>query len=324
MTVARPLAAYPAFRATSAEAAASEGEKILGPHTVRLVQTDKDGIAAEVNALRLRDVTLGYFRYGAELLAESRQARPFYAVNVPLSGCMIVEHDGQRIAARRDAAVVVAPVGPVRMHWAADLSVLSVMIARSSLERCLSAMLCRPVDGVIEFDTRMPVADKAGWWAIVGMVLGLVDDGHGASPPLVVAELEHSIMTTLLISQPHDYTSLLLDQPVEGARQIVDEAVSFMRKRHEADISVATVARAVGVAERTLQVAFRRWARQSPGACLRDIRLDEARRTLMATSARNITISRVAAECGLGNLGRFSAAYQARFGEKPSQTPRRG
>ena len=54
---------------------------------------------------------------------------------------------------------------------------------------------------------------------------------------------------------------------------------------------------------------------------LRNLRLDRARQMLM--DAPDMGVTRVALDCGFGHLGKFAAAYRARFGEAPSETARR-
>jgi hypothetical protein len=60
----------------------------------------------------------------------------------------------------------------------------------------------------------------------------------------------------------------------------------------------------------------------SDNFCTAGLRLDEARRQLVADSA--VTVTSVAMGLGFNHMGRFSRDYRRRFGESPSRTFRRG
>jgi hypothetical protein len=50
--------------------------------------------------------------------------------------------------------------------------------------------------------------------------------GPGGPPPLVAAELERSIVTALLLGQPHTYSPALRAAPVLPAPRVVDAALA--------------------------------------------------------------------------------------------------
>jgi transcriptional regulator GlxA family with amidase domain len=87
---------------------------------------------------------------------------------------------------------------------------------------------------------------------------------------------------------------------------------------------MADVAEAAGVAARTLQCGFRRYRNYTAEQFLRDERLAVARTALMNGRERNRSVADIAFEYGFSHLGRFASAYQRRFGEKPSETLRKG
>lgn len=99
----------------------------------------------------------------------------------------------------------------------------------------------------------------------------------------------------------------------------VATALDYMRA-HFAEIgTIIEVADACGVSTRTLEKAFHEVLNTGPRAVLTAFRLEETRRLLsLPDSAPSVTD--VAIACGFGHLGRFAAAYRARFGEAPSKT----
>jgi AraC-like DNA-binding protein/tetratricopeptide (TPR) repeat protein len=87
--------------------------------------------------------------------------------------------------------------------------------------------------------------------------------------------------------------------------------------------TVGTLARACGLAPRTLQKRFRAFLGCSPVAFIRNLRLDQARRELLRAAPEE-SVTAVATRCGFVHLARFSTHYRDRHGELPSTTLRRG
>jgi len=102
----------------------------------------------------------------------------------------------------------------------------------------------------------------------------------------------------------------------------VRRALDAMRANVSRDWSVVDLAAAAGVSSRTLQRQFKMFLGKSPGAALRDIRFDCARRELLQSST-DAKVMDLALRCGFAHCGRFSIEYRRRYGETPSQTLKR-
>jgi AraC-like DNA-binding protein/tetratricopeptide (TPR) repeat protein len=102
----------------------------------------------------------------------------------------------------------------------------------------------------------------------------------------------------------------------------VRRALEAMRTNLEHDWSVAELAALAGVSSRTLQRQFRIFLGKAPGAALRDIRFEHARRELLQ-GLPDSRVMDVALRCGFPHSGRFSIEYGRRYGETPSQTLKR-
>lgn len=88
-------------------------------------------------------------------------------------------------------------------------------------------------------------------------------------------------------------------------------------------LSIAELSRQVGVPERTLRTAFQSCYGLSPAEYLRILRLNQARRRLVASCQDQTTVTQIAVELGFWDLGRFAGAYRRLFGELPSATLRK-
>jgi AraC-like DNA-binding protein len=88
--------------------------------------------------------------------------------------------------------------------------------------------------------------------------------------------------------------------------------------------SVIELCQRLRISRRTLQNSFRSVTETTPLHYLRSIRLNGARRDLMASAPSQLSIGDAAARWGFFHLSHFAADYQGLFGELPSQTPRQG
>jgi len=96
-------------------------------------------------------------------------------------------------------------------------------------------------------------------------------------------------------------------------------ASEFMRENLAEIATLSDVAATCGISVRTLEQAFRSELDNSPRAFLTELRLQEARR-LLSGSGRVRSVTEAAMACGFSHMGRFSDAYNRRFGELPSAT----
>lgn len=96
-------------------------------------------------------------------------------------------------------------------------------------------------------------------------------------------------------------------------------AEAIMRARRDEPLSMAEVAREVGVGLRTLQLAFIETRAMGPRDVLLRMRLERARECLLAAQPMD-TVTSIALDCGFAHLGRFPGAYRTAFGELPVET----
>ncbi len=319
-----PLARHRAFSTDDPEVAVAAGTDLLGPHRLGL-PAGLDGFAARVNALHWRDVMLAYFSYGVELQVASSPLSELYAVNLPLTGHADVRYRGAEVHSSPHDAVVFSTPDASDMRWSADHTVLCVTIRRTALDRHLSRMLGRQVDGGIDFAPAMSMQGSGtSWGGVVQTLLDVAERSRaGTQSPLLAAELENMVMTTLLLAQPHSYSDELLDEQPAASTRTVRQAIEVMHSQPAAGLTVPVIAEQVGVSERSLQSAFRSQLGTSPSAYLRDMRLERAHDALLATSPQERSVSQIGVESGFVHLGRFARTYRERFGENPSQTIRR-
>ncbi|GJL65473.1 MAG: AraC family transcriptional regulator [Nitrospirales bacterium] len=99
-------------------------------------------------------------------------------------------------------------------------------------------------------------------------------------------------------------------------------AYDYMRTYYNEPMSVGKIADVIGVGTRQLQGVFKSTTGRTPWDHLTEIRLENARRRLLA-GVDKATVGRIAMDCGFTHLGRFAALYQSTYNEAPSITLRR-
>jgi AraC-like DNA-binding protein len=100
----------------------------------------------------------------------------------------------------------------------------------------------------------------------------------------------------------------------------IRRATAYIDEHLAEPVSISAVADAARLSTRGLHDAFRRTLDRTPMEYLREARLTAVREDLVAATPAETTVAAVATRWGFHHLGRFAAAYRARFGEEPRRT----
>lgn len=276
--------------------------------------------APRIAAVHLSLTTIGYVRPGTTASVDPGDLAAYH-VNVALNGSVASRCGDQEAMASPTAATVFSPDRHTSLpRWDADAAQLSIKLARTTVEEELSALLGHPVVKSIDFQLAFPISGGAGrrWMSILAALLQSVD-ASGDGPPMRHLELlERSLISGLLVSQPHSYSEQLITDPRRAApRGALDRVVEEIERVPDRGYAVGDLARLSGMSARSLQYAFRERFQVSPMQYLRQVRLDRAHDDLAEGTG---TVAQVASYWGFTNLGRFAQAYRARFGEFPAAT----
>jgi AraC-like DNA-binding protein len=113
---------------------------------------------------------------------------------------------------------------------------------------------------------------------------------------------------------------------VRGGRRhstIVARFEEFLEAHPDQPLYLTDICAAIGVPERTLRASCEEHLGMGPIRFLTLRRMHLVRRALQAADASMTSVTRIATDHGFWELGRFSVAYRALFGEPPSETLRR-
>ncbi|MFJ3802503.1 AraC family transcriptional regulator [Streptomyces sp. NPDC090088] len=290
------------------------------PARIEVLQRRPAAAQPRISAVHLALTTIGYVRPGTTVSVDPGEL-PSYHVNIALAGQVVSRCGDQEAVASPRVATVFSPGLHTSLpRWDADATQLSIKITRNRVEEELSALLGRPVVKPIDFHLAFPVDDGPGhrWMAILSALLRSVDVPGGPVYGHHQELLERSLVTGLLLSQPHSYTEQLLTGPPRSApRGALDRVVEEIERAPDRGYTVADLARLSGMSARSLQYAFRDRYQISPMQFVRRVRLDRAHDDL----AQGVgSVADVAAYWGFNNPSRFARAYRDRFGEFPAVT----
>ncbi|MBW8890691.1 MAG: AraC family transcriptional regulator [Burkholderiales bacterium] len=136
--------------------------------------------------------------------------------------------------------------------------------------------------------------------------------------PALSTEYERLLLFLLLAGQPHGDAVSARSDVVPGC---VKRAENYIRDCFAEPLPLEQIAAAARVSRRTLLDNFRRFRGISPMRHLRDVRLDEARKSMLTGATGSTAMA--ALEAGIMHFGRFSRDYADRFCERPSETLRK-
>ena len=104
---------------------------------------------------------------------------------------------------------------------------------------------------------------------------------------------------------------------------LVARAVELIEDSPETTPTLPELVATLGISERSVQTGFKKYLGVSPQRYFELSRLHRARQRLLAGQIPETTVTKVAAQLGMWDLGRFAGRYAMLFGEKPSETLRR-
>jgi AraC-like DNA-binding protein len=115
-------------------------------------------------------------------------------------------------------------------------------------------------------------------------------------------------------------------EPTAGSSRhdaIVARFEEFLESNPDRPLYLTEICAAIGVAERTLRASCEEHLGMGPIRYLALRRMHLVRRALLRTDPSKATVTRIVTDHGFWELGRFSVAYRALFGESPSESLRR-
>ncbi|WP_237713795.1 MULTISPECIES: AraC family transcriptional regulator [Rhodococcus] len=304
-------------RTTDEGLAQREGSKLVSPHIIRPATADPFGWA--FHAVELGDSMVAYHSYRSSVDIVASDPVDCYSLHLLLQGGMEFSSDlGVVSLPKPGSACVLSPTDQLRVRFAPGTRQLIVKVPTSTVEQAYGRLTGEGGGGRIVFGLRAP--EGATWTETLKLAVQTIDsiDSGFPPPPNLGAELERLLVSSVLLAQPHTF-STKLGRPSEGrASRTASMVADAIQAAPELPVDFAELAQQNGVSLRTLQEGFRNRYGRSPSAFLRDARLDRAHQLLMESSS--MTVTEAALASGFTHLGRFARDYRLRHGASPSAT----
>ncbi|WP_405412399.1 AraC family transcriptional regulator [Streptomyces decoyicus] len=287
-----------------------------------------DGLCSgdhELRGVAAHDFAVGYFASPLDVRVASAEGRRSYFVNIGVSGTIAAARGSVRATLDKSTAGVVNPgdsqeLRPVR---ARGTRFLGLRIDAALVDQEFSALTGHPPLSPIRFDFALDLATSKGR-AVRLLVRSLLEQLDSGDPLFQRSDVQRSqlrsIVTALLLAQPHSHTAELRDGPPPGHPRAVRAALAFIEANLTEHISLSDIAQAAHCSPRTISSTFRNGLGLSPLSYVRNLRLDRIREDILASTD---PVGTIAYRWGVSHLGRFASTYRDRFAELPSDTAAR-
>ena len=280
----------------------------------------------QMKFLPLSQIAMSEFEIRGGVDMKGGSLESLYTVAIPLVGGLRFRMNHQELAIHTSMASVYSATQTHGLRVSGSVQLLNVRLQRSALERELSHLLDRLIGQPILFQLGLDLRHGIG--PSIARFLQYLSAELNAPHPLhlsttlAIRQAERTLLTMLLEGQQHNYWDELQNPLPDPAPWQVRRAEEFARAHLQQPLSMADLAKAVGVSGRSLRAAFHRSRGCSPGQFIRRLRLEQARRDLL-TAEPGETVSEVAIKWGFMHIGRFAINYRQAFKESPSETLRR-
>lgn len=91
----------------------------------------------------------------------------------------------------------------------------------------------------------------------------------------------------------------------------------YIESHYQEPVHIEDLCRVTGVGARTIQRCFRKYFDMPVSKYLKSVRLDSARRELLAAYSSEVSVTNIAMMNGYTHLGRFSVEFREQFSESP-------
>lgn len=312
------LNAHPFFRAEDTTTLCEAVETRLGAKIIKLpARAERPGSAANRYALPRSELFFCDYRLPISLgFPDSDYLR----VQFHRAGSGGTQVGGQWIEVTPNQGCVSS--AGARIDFGEGFQQVVWRIRTQHLVAALSALTGSPATATLDFDCWLDLSTPQGieLQRLVDFVLDGLDRGIGS--PLVLAELEQTLMVALLCAGRHNYRNRLDRDSPGAAPWQVRRAEAYIDAHWDQPISIEDLVAATGASARSIFRSFRQSRECSPLDYARQLRLRKARQ-MLESEGDTASITEIALTCGFGDLGHFSREFRAAYGERPSDVVHR-
>ena len=311
------------FDTTDVDEAREVCARVFNPHELRVVGPGQR-LRSRMDHIRLGGLSLNRLTWGASVSVDPDRLQDYYLISVPVRGRAGFELDGREVAVDAARPCIVNSAQRFRFTASADFDQIVLRFERAAIDAAWQALAGSAPEQPIVFDPALPAAGAA-WGALAPALALLAASARGefdaAALPHLHARIEDQLLTTLLLCQAHGAP---LHRPADARPAYLRRAEAYLLERLREPVTLGEVARACGVARRTLQAAFAEARGMGPMQWLRERRLAAVHAALRRPAGeQRPSVTATALAHGFAHLGDFARAYRQAYGETPRQTAQR-
>ncbi|MBS1177732.1 MAG: hypothetical protein H6R06_2144 [Proteobacteria bacterium] len=296
--------------------------RVFNPHHLSLIGPGQS-LSAHMDHLPVGPLSLNRLTWGARVRVDPDRLGTYCLISLPVRGTARFHVGGEPIEVSPRQACVIGSTQ--RFHFEADAQFDQIVLRfeHNALAQAWTALSGKPPPDELALEPALPLAGSA-WQAlepVLHMVAACAREAY--APPLlphVQLRLQDLLLTTLLLQAAPALAPLPPAAPPPAAAALVRHAQAWLLSQLAEPVSLGMVARASGVAARTLQAAFQSQCGMGPMQWLREQRLAAVHRRLREGSGPSTRVTDTVLAYGFSHLGEFSRAYRHRFGETPART----
>lgn len=302
------------FRTDQADEAVEVVERLYGPHSLAL--RTRGALEMRLAGFDVGRLNVSSIEYGCAATARTGDPHTYWVFSVAARGEIVVGKE----TARAGNAGVRAPEAMGELPMSANLRLLNLKVEDEDLAGAARTLFGEAGREPLRFCEMVPPG-SAPALHLAGLMQRLNQLPVCESPyaPLLERRWQEAALLELLMAWPHSLSARL--SVLAAPPNAVDRALDFMHADPGAAVTLAEVARVAGVGIRALTRGFEKRLGTSPMRYLQQCRLERARTELQDGRG---SVTDIAYRWGFGNLGDFAACYRERYGERPSETLRRG
>lgn len=274
-----------------------------------------------INGVYLPGVYVGYYQFGAPIVARTHAARHDYWINLPLEA-IEATIGAETLICGPQRGFVSSPTLQYVVRTQGVGARVHVQITEERMNRQLTALLGAPLSEPVVFTAAIDLTEGHG--RSLGNCIGLaISDLEGGDAltnnPIATGLFEECITTKLLLEHPNNYSDALHRMQKSIAPASVKRAVEYMNAELGSPLGISEIAAAARVAGRTLFKHFKDAHGASPMQYVRNARFEKVHEALLCAEQAD-SVTAIALRWGFSHLGRFAVEYRQRYGEPPSQT----
>jgi AraC-like DNA-binding protein len=232
-----------------------------------------------------------------------------------------LQHCGQEVL---PGDIIVNRSDVVHRRSGPDLDYGSLSLPTDELDNAVEAIIGR--EFAAKSDQRIIHPDPRLMARLLKLHRAIGQLAHDTPEVLQIPEVLRALESELVHVMVRCLTDGIRLKPTTGDRRhdaIVARFEEFLAANLDRPLYLTEICGAIGVAERTLRASCEEHLGMGPIRFLTLRRMHLARRALLRADPLNATVTRIVADHGFWELGRFSVAYRMLFGESPSETLRR-